>query len=109
MLAALFLSAFGFSAASHAACSNRTVAVGDHGDATVTFTDSGHTVNIHTAAFGNFAAGPVQASFNVNACTPGLQPTELRSAPTPASLRRSIRSCSAAGSTTLRRIRAARM
>jgi len=77
LFAALLLSAIGVAGTSHATCGQRDAAVGDHGDATVTFVDSGgHTVNIHTAAFGNFAVGSVHTgSGNVKNCPPSVQPT----------------------------------
>jgi hypothetical protein len=80
VLVALILSTIGVVGISEAKkygpC-DTNVAVGDHGDATVTFADAdGHTVNIHTAAFGNFAVGPVNTgSGHVNKCPPGLSPT----------------------------------
>jgi len=80
LLAALFLSAVGVAGVSSAhggACGDRYVAAGDHGEATVTFTDAGgHTVNIHTAAFGNFAVGPVNSgSGNLNKGPPHVDAT----------------------------------
>ena len=73
MIAAMLVSAVGILGVSHAACSGPGVAAGDHGDATVTFDAGGHTVNVHTAAFGNFLAGPVQVCAEGPAAS--LEPT----------------------------------
>lgn len=76
LLAAVVLSAIGVVGASQAYKCTPYVAVGDHGEATVTFTQDGQTVNIHTAAFGNFAVGPVTpGNGRLAKCPSGIQPT----------------------------------
>lgn len=61
LIAAVLLSSIGvFGVSEGLGGCKKYVAVGDHGEAPVTFTDAeGRVVNIHTAAFGNFAVGPV--------------------------------------------------
>jgi hypothetical protein len=73
ILAAMLLSAVGVVGVSRAECTGPVVTAGDHGDATVTWTADGHTMNIHTASFGNFLVGPVKAC--AHGARPRLQPT----------------------------------
>jgi hypothetical protein len=74
LITSMFVSVLGIAGFSHAGCDGPGVAAGDHGEATVTFADAdGHSVNIHTSAFGNFAAGPVQAC--ADGTIPHLVPT----------------------------------
>jgi hypothetical protein len=72
VVAALFVSAVGLTVSARAACDGPGVAAGDHGEATVTFTAGGQTVNIHTSSFGNFVVGPAQACADGSV---GLAPT----------------------------------
>ena len=78
LLAALILSAIGVVGVSEAAKCKRYVAVGDHGEANVTFTDAdGRTVHIFTQAFGNFVLGPASTgALKLAKCPPpGITPT----------------------------------
>jgi hypothetical protein len=76
LLAALLLSAVGTLGVSEGAGCKRYVAVGDHGEANVSFTDAdGHDVYIFTTSFGNFAAGPVNTgSGRPVRCPPHVDP-----------------------------------
>lgn len=77
LIAAVVLSSIGVFGVSQGLGCKKYVAVGDHGEATVTFTDAdARVVNIHTVAFGNFAVGPVNTGGgDVANCPPQIQPT----------------------------------
>lgn len=78
LIAAVVLSSIGVFGVSEGLGCKKYVAVGDHGEATVTFTDAeGRVVNIHTVAFGNFVVGAVNTGGgDVANCPPQIQPTE---------------------------------